>query len=161
MASLSPYRVFELLRHVQRQTMRCQQEAYAIKSPHVEYDEQKTFINACIDECWKKYDDRNFTNQAEAREAIINYARELERLTFRREAGHSEAEAGYERRVFGVLVAYIHELVAVVWPLLPEQTILRLFESSKRTSPSGDGQGCKTDAAAAQAMSLYTGKTPP
>ncbi|KAJ6436209.1 hypothetical protein O9K51_11271 [Purpureocillium lavendulum] len=161
MASFSSHRVFELLQHVHRQTMRCQQEAHAIKSPHVEYDEQKTVINAYIDECWEKYDDRSLMNQAEAQEAIITLARELERLTFRHEAGLLEAEVGYERRVFGVLTAYVDELVAVVWPFLPDQTILRLFESWQRTSLSGNRQACKNKAAAAQAVVLYTGKSLP
>ena len=56
MAFPSPQRLAELLRHLQRQTMRCQQELNIIKSPDVEYEERTMFVKSCIDECWERYD---------------------------------------------------------------------------------------------------------
>ncbi|KAK4073355.1 hypothetical protein Purlil1_13044 [Purpureocillium lilacinum] len=115
-----------------RQTMRCQQELNTIKSPDVEYEERATFIKSCIDECWDRYDHRSLSNQSKMREEIINYGRELERLSFRREVGLAEATAAYNRRLDEVWTTYAVEFITVLQSSLPEQTIRSLCESFVR-----------------------------
>lgn len=160
MAFPSPQRIVELLRHLQRQTMRCQQELNTIKSPDVEYEERATFIKSCIDECWDRYDHRSLSNQSKIREEIINYGRELERLSARRELGLAEATAAYNRRLDKVWTTYAVEFITVLQSSLPEQTIRSLCESFDIICPSRDARQC-ADAQAAPAASAHTGATRP
>ena len=160
MAFPSPQRLAELLRHLQRQTMRCQQELNIIKSPDVEYEERMMFVKFCIDECWERYDHRSRSGPSQMREEIINHGRELERLSFRREVGLAEATATYNRRLDEVWTTYAIEFITVLQPSLPEQTILRLCESSGRICASRDARRC-AEAQAAPAMSAHAGASRP